>query len=304
MIPAPFDYEVAESVDHAIALLGERDDAKLLAGGHSLLPAMKLRLARPALLVDVGRLDDLSYVREEGDTIAIGALTRHKDVAAAAAPPGALPDRLAHRRPGRRPAGASSRDDRRLARARRSGIRPPVGDPRARRRARRARARRRPRDPGAGVLHRRLPDGARRRPRCSWRSGCPSSAIGRLVVHEDEPSRPGLGDGGRRGGRRAFERLGRECVDRAHEHGRDAAAGDGGRAGDRRAEARSTTPPRSPPTARSRRPTTRRARTSAAISPACSRGGRSRRRLRARRGARGRSTIGPRGASAALRGSV
>ena len=84
MIPAGFDYEVAESLDHAIALLGERQDAKLLAGGHSLLPAMKLRLARPAVLVDVGRLDDLSYVRENNGQIAIGALTRHKDVAAAA----------------------------------------------------------------------------------------------------------------------------------------------------------------------------------------------------------------------------
>ena len=82
MIPAGFDYEVAESVDHAVELLGKNEDAKLLAGGHSLLPAMKLRLARPAFLVDVGRLDELSYVREEGDTIAIGALTRHKDVAA------------------------------------------------------------------------------------------------------------------------------------------------------------------------------------------------------------------------------
>jgi len=83
VIPAAFDYEVAESVDHAIALLGEREDSKLLAGGHSLLPAMKLRLARPALLVDVGRLDDLSYVRESNGHIAIGALTRHKDVASA-----------------------------------------------------------------------------------------------------------------------------------------------------------------------------------------------------------------------------
>ena len=83
MIPAAFDYEVAESVDHAIGLLGEREDAKLLAGGHSLVPAMKLRIARPASLIDIGRLDDLSYVREEGDTIAIGALTRHKDVAGA-----------------------------------------------------------------------------------------------------------------------------------------------------------------------------------------------------------------------------
>lgn len=80
MIPATFDYEVAESPDHAIALLGEREDAKLLAGGHSLLPAMKLRLARPSLLVDVGRLGELSYVRDAGEQIAIGALTRHQDV--------------------------------------------------------------------------------------------------------------------------------------------------------------------------------------------------------------------------------
>jgi len=82
VIPAGFEYEVAESVDHAIDLLGKNEDAKLLAGGHSLLPAMRLRLARPALLVDIGRVSDLSYVREEGDAIAIGALTRHKDVAA------------------------------------------------------------------------------------------------------------------------------------------------------------------------------------------------------------------------------
>jgi carbon-monoxide dehydrogenase medium subunit len=80
MIPAGFDYEVAESAEHALALLGEREDAKLLAGGHSLLPAMKLRIARPSLLIDIGRLDELSYVRDAGDQIAIGATTRHKDV--------------------------------------------------------------------------------------------------------------------------------------------------------------------------------------------------------------------------------
>jgi carbon-monoxide dehydrogenase medium subunit len=83
MIPAPFDYEVAESVDHAISLLGSRDDTKVLAGGHSLLPLLRLRLARPSLLVDVGRLDGLSYIRDAGDSIAIGALTRHHDVATA-----------------------------------------------------------------------------------------------------------------------------------------------------------------------------------------------------------------------------
>ena len=80
MIPASFDYEVAESAEHAIELLGSREDAKLLAGGHSLLPAMKLRIARPSLLVDVGRLGELSYVRDAGDRIAIGAMTRHQDV--------------------------------------------------------------------------------------------------------------------------------------------------------------------------------------------------------------------------------
>jgi carbon-monoxide dehydrogenase medium subunit len=84
VIPAPFDYVVADHPDHAIELLGKREDAKLLAGGHSLLPAMKLRLVRPALLIDVARIADLSYVREDGDVIAIGALTRHKDVAESA----------------------------------------------------------------------------------------------------------------------------------------------------------------------------------------------------------------------------
>jgi aerobic carbon-monoxide dehydrogenase medium subunit len=81
MIPAPFDYLRAGSVEEAIAALGEHgDDAKLLAGGMSLLPLMKLRLATPAVLVDVGRLRDLSYVRDAGDHLAVGALTRHRDL--------------------------------------------------------------------------------------------------------------------------------------------------------------------------------------------------------------------------------
>ena len=80
MIPARFDYEVAESVEQAIDLLGSRDDAKLLAGGHSLIPLMRLRFARPATLVDIGRLSELSYVREGGGGLAIGALTRYHDL--------------------------------------------------------------------------------------------------------------------------------------------------------------------------------------------------------------------------------
>jgi carbon-monoxide dehydrogenase medium subunit len=80
MIPAPFDYEIAESVEHAVELLGAREDTKLLAGGHSLIPLLRLRFARPAVLVDVGRLDSLRYVRDAGERLAIGALTRHHDL--------------------------------------------------------------------------------------------------------------------------------------------------------------------------------------------------------------------------------
>ena len=82
MIPAAFEYERAGSVDDAIRLLSDDPEAKLLAGGHSLLPLMKLRFAQPSKLIDIGRLSDLSYIREEGDQVAIGALTRHHDVEA------------------------------------------------------------------------------------------------------------------------------------------------------------------------------------------------------------------------------
>ncbi len=81
MIPAAFDYVRAGSAAEAISLIGEHgDEAKFLAGGHSLLPLMKLRLAAPSVLVDIGRVSDLSYIRDAGDHIAIGALTRHMDV--------------------------------------------------------------------------------------------------------------------------------------------------------------------------------------------------------------------------------
>jgi carbon-monoxide dehydrogenase medium subunit len=78
MIPSPFDYVRVGSVDEALAALTEHgEDAKLLAGGHSLLPIMKLRLAVPTVLIDISGIPDLSYVRVEGDQVAIGAGTRH-----------------------------------------------------------------------------------------------------------------------------------------------------------------------------------------------------------------------------------
>tara|TARA_B100000700_G_scaffold170347_2_gene188173 strand:- start:476 stop:1300 length:825 start_codon:yes stop_codon:yes gene_type:complete len=81
MIPAIFDYQRAESKDHAISLISEHgDDAKVLAGGHSLIPLMKYRLAAPAVVIDVGRVEELSYIREEDDFLAIGALTRHREI--------------------------------------------------------------------------------------------------------------------------------------------------------------------------------------------------------------------------------
>jgi len=81
MIPAKFDYKRVSSAEEALSLITEAgDEGKFLAGGHSLLPLMKLRLASPAVLIDIGRLTDLSYIRDAGDHVAIGALTRHHDV--------------------------------------------------------------------------------------------------------------------------------------------------------------------------------------------------------------------------------
>ena len=81
MIPAQFEYKRASSAEEAVSLVGEHgDEAKFLAGGHSLLPLMKLRLASPAVLVDIGRITDLSYIRDGGDHVAVGALTRHRDI--------------------------------------------------------------------------------------------------------------------------------------------------------------------------------------------------------------------------------
>lgn len=80
MIPAQFDYVRANTIDEALSLLAQNEDAKILAGGHSLLPAMKLRLAMPSLLVDIGRIKDLAYIREANGGIVIGAATTHYQI--------------------------------------------------------------------------------------------------------------------------------------------------------------------------------------------------------------------------------
>jgi carbon-monoxide dehydrogenase medium subunit len=78
-VPAAFDYHPATSVNEAIALLQQYgDDAKLLAGGHSLIPTMKLRLAQPAHVIDLGRISGLTYIREENGAVAVGAMTTYR----------------------------------------------------------------------------------------------------------------------------------------------------------------------------------------------------------------------------------
>src|SRR5881392_3033731 len=79
MFPAKFAYAAPSSLEEALGLL-EDPEAKILAGGHSLLPLMKLRLAQPKLLVDIGRIPGLSYVRREDGVLAIGAMTTYRDI--------------------------------------------------------------------------------------------------------------------------------------------------------------------------------------------------------------------------------
>jgi carbon-monoxide dehydrogenase medium subunit len=77
-VPAPFEYARATSVDHALELLAAHgEEARIIAGGHSLLPMMKLRLVRPELLIDINDCADLDHITEDGDTLRLGALTRH-----------------------------------------------------------------------------------------------------------------------------------------------------------------------------------------------------------------------------------
>lgn len=80
MIPASFDYARPKTVAEAVSLLGENPEAKILAGGHSLIPMMRFRMATPPMLIDINQLEDLSYIREDGDWLVIGAMTRESEL--------------------------------------------------------------------------------------------------------------------------------------------------------------------------------------------------------------------------------
>ena len=80
MIPASFDYARPKTVAEAVSLLGENPEAKILAGGHSLIPMMRFRMATPAMLIDINQLEDLSYIKEDGDWLEIGAMTRESEL--------------------------------------------------------------------------------------------------------------------------------------------------------------------------------------------------------------------------------
>ncbi|HSP07355.1 MAG TPA: FAD binding domain-containing protein, partial [Acidobacteriota bacterium] len=80
MIPGPFDYVAPQSLDEAVSLLAKNADAKILSGGQSLIPLMKLRFAAPRLLIDINRIPNLSYIKEEGGFLRIGALVRESEL--------------------------------------------------------------------------------------------------------------------------------------------------------------------------------------------------------------------------------
>ena len=174
------------------------EDAKLLAGGHSLLPLMKLRLAAPTLLVDLRRIPGLHGIQRENGGWRIGAMTRHADLQDTPELGVVARGRVADRRP----AGAQPRHDRRLAGARRPGVGPARRAARARGRGQRARAERRAHDRGGGPVPG-LPHHLARARRGDHR-GAPAGARGlRLRLREVHPPRRGLGDGRRLRARQA-----------------------------------------------------------------------------------------------------
>ena len=208
MIPAAFDYEAPESLEEAIRMLHENgEDAKLLAGGHSLLPLMKLRLAAPNLLIDLKNIPGLHGIQRDNGSWRIGPMTRHVDLQD-------TPELGLASRAARLIADQQVRNRGTIggfARARRPGLGPAGGDARLRWRGGRARPRRRPRDRGGRPL-RGLPHDHARPGRGDHEH--PPARARRLWrrLPEVHPPRRGLGDGGReRSSRRRRTAPARTC---------------------------------------------------------------------------------------------
>ena len=163
MIPGSFEYHVPQTLDEAVALLARLGEgAKILAGGQSLLPAMRFRLASPEVLVDINRLRDLSYVEERGDHLAIGALTREHQLEESPLVARSYPLLLDTAQGGRRSPGAEPGHGGRQPRARRPRQRPSGNHARLRR--------------------------AR-----SWRAAPPARARSRSTISSSASSRPACG---------------------------------------------------------------------------------------------------------------
>ena len=236
MIPAQFDYVAPTSVEDALAALAEHgDDAKILAGGQSLLPVLRMRLNAPEMVIDLGRIESLRGIRDDGDALVIGAMTTHSRWAATRGRRARRADHqaiehladaqirhrgtfggaLAHADPGGRPRGPGAGAGR--------GVRD-------------RRERRHPHGRGGRLLRRPVRDRDRRR-RDPHRGADPEAhRLGR-ALREVRADRAPVADRrgrGRGAGRRRHHRRG---PDRAHQHGHHPAAGHGGRAGAGRAAA-------------------------------------------------------------------
>ena len=272
--PAPFGYERATSVEDAIAALQRLgSEARIIAGGHSLLPMMKLRLANPEHLVDINDLSELSFIREQDGEIRIGALTRHVALLKSDLLARALPG-LPRRRDGDRRSGrAQPRHDRRLALPGRRGrgplgrLRGAQGQGRDPRRTRRARGRH------GGLPRRSLHDRGRRR-RDADRDPAARAAGRRQRAREGRAPRRRLGD--RRRVRRGLDRRRhdhrrrhRAQRRRADHHPPDPRRGAAARQGAVGGAVRAGGRDRRPRTAR-RWPTAAGRSTTSATSPACS----------------------------------
>ena len=220
MIPAAFDYVAPTTVEEALAALAQHgDEAKIIAGGQSLLPVLRMRLNAPEWIIDLGKIESLRGIRDDGDAIVIGAMTPH--VGGRLRPAGRRArgaDHQGGRAPRRRP-GAAPRHLRRRARARRPGRRP-----RGARRWRSARefviagSGRHPHGRGRRLLRRPLRD-RDRRGRDPHRGADPEAhRLGR-ALREVRPGRPPVADRRGRGDRARRGRHHRRGADRADQHG-------------------------------------------------------------------------------------